>query len=324
MPCPWGMAALPKSPSRPHSQPWPQCPLVPPHSLGLELAGRPCSLWEWLCCDTLPPSWPLLVHKPELWQGQTCGPGCPLSSLLQGLTPHSQLGMWPPKGRLRRPGAPQLPGRTMAHPCPGPSPRDNNGRSRSRSRLSSSPPESLEGAGAGGGPWAERQRLPPSPALCLARVASLPPSHLQPPQGREGHSSSILGIQRAPLGSCRAPALLPHGSGLPAADRPPDPPSSCFVSRCARALSARERPGEAARRHEHLPSTLAVCTGRPLAREGAASAPWHSGHRAPELVPTSPFLPCSKDAVGLGLCPCWEVRGWAEGIPEGGMVQPCY
>lgn len=203
MPCPWGMAALPKSPSRPHSQPWPQCPLVPPHSLGLELAGRPCSLWEWLCCDTLPPSWPLLVHKPELWQGQTCGPGCPLSSLLQGLTPHSQLGMWPPKGRLRRPGAPQLPGRTMAHPCPGPSPRDNNGRSRSRSRLSSSPPESLEGAGAGGGPWAERQRLPPSPALCLARVASLPPSHLQPPQGREGHSSSILGIQRAP------PWLLP-------------------------------------------------------------------------------------------------------------------
>uniref|UniRef100_A0A8D2M006 ATP synthase F(1) complex subunit delta, mitochondrial n=1 Tax=Zonotrichia albicollis TaxID=44394 RepID=A0A8D2M006_ZONAL len=54
----------------------------------------------------------------------------------------------------------------MAHPCPGPSPRDNNGRSRSRSRLSSSPPpESLEGAGAGGGPWAVRQKLPPSPVF---------------------------------------------------------------------------------------------------------------------------------------------------------------
>lgn len=181
-------------------------PLSLPADRGWEVAARPCSLWEWLWCDTLSPPWPLLVHKPELWQGQTCVLGCALSSLLQGLTPHSQLRMWPPKGRLRRPGAPQLPERTMAHPCPGPSPRDNNGRSRSRSRLSSSPPESLEGAGAGGGLWAVRQRLPPSPALCLARAAPLPPSHLHPPQGTLGGrdtAAAFWGIQRAP------PWLLP-------------------------------------------------------------------------------------------------------------------
>lgn len=243
---------------------------------------------------------------PNLWPWLSPLPAAP------GPHPSQPAGDVAPKGRLLRPGAPQLPGRTMAHPCPGPSPRDNNGRSRSR--LSSSPPESLEGAGAGGGPWAERQRLPPSPALsALHQWLCSHPAICTPPGDTGcvwGDNSSISGIQRAPLGSCQAPASLPHGLGLPTADRLPDPPSSCFVSRCARALSVRERPGEVT----SIPPAPALCAGQQPAQGEAAPAPRHPG-----VVPTSPFLSCPKTPLGLRLCP-----RWAEEIPGGGMAQPCY
>lgn len=187
-------------------------PLSLPTAQGWELAARPCSLQERLWGATLSPPWPLLLQEAELWQGQTCGPGCPLSSLLQGLTLHSQLGLWPPSGRLRRPG--ENNGASLPRPL---------SRGQQWQEPESEPPElispqSLEGAGAGGGPWAVQQRLPPSPALRLASVASLPPSHLHTPQGTPGRRDTA-----AEFWGCRESPLA-HGSGLPTVDWPPHPP----------------------------------------------------------------------------------------------------
>lgn len=184
----------------------------------------------------------------------------------------------------------------MAHPCPGPSPRDNNGRSRSRSRLSSSPPESLEGAGAGGGPRAAPQRLPPSPALCLAHEwpRSHPAIRTHPRGGRAG------GTQRQHFGDSESPPLAPAG-----------PRRCCLTGRVSPLQTGCQIPPPAAlclgvpghclrgRDPERQSEVMSISPAASLlAREEAASAPWPPGHCPPDLVPTSPFLPCFKEPCG--------------------------
>lgn len=98
-------------------------PLSLPTDRGWEPAARRCSLREWLWCDTLSPPWPLLVHKPELWQGRTCGPGCPLSSLLQGPSPRTaSWGCGPPRGGFAGPGLRSSRGEQWHIPAPAPLP----------------------------------------------------------------------------------------------------------------------------------------------------------------------------------------------------------
>lgn len=153
MPCPWGTAALPKNPSGPHSQPRPQCPLVPPYRSGLgELAARLCSPWEWLWCHTLSPPRPLPAHKPELWQGQTRGLGRPLSSLLQGLTPRSQLGLWPPQGAASQARGSAAPGENNGTSLPRPLSQGQQWQEpESEPPELISPPRARRGLGQAGG-----------------------------------------------------------------------------------------------------------------------------------------------------------------------------
>lgn len=239
------------------------------------------------------------MHKPETWQGQTqqvgdVAPGGAASQARGSAAPGENNGASLPRplsqGQQWQEPEPELP--ELIAPLRarrGPGQAGGHGLRHKGSlpaRLCS-----LRMEGPRSHPSAAPQRSPPSPGEAI----------------REGKQRQGFGTTENSPGSPRPPSLLPRGPGMRgpflAADWPPDPPSSCFVSRCARALSARERSGGVSLRSSSIspaPSLwqAGVPTGPtdpvPGGNQPVASAPGHRGIVPQHQRYDSPVLLCSK------------------------------
>lgn len=119
------------------------CPSLQTQTAGLRAGGQrpgPAPRGGGSGVTPCPHHSPSRCTNPNRGRAQPAGARLPPLLPAPGASPlTARWGRGPRRGGFAGPEL-ELPGRTMAHPCPGPSPRDNNGRSRSRSRLSSSPP----------------------------------------------------------------------------------------------------------------------------------------------------------------------------------------
>lgn len=255
------------------------------------------------------------------------GPGCLLAA--PGPLPAQQAGDTAPGGAASQAQGSAAPGENNGVSLPRPLSQGQQWQEPELPELIS-PLRARGGPGqAGGCGLCHKGSLSPSsPALLFAHGGATPAqlrSDLHPPRGpfRREIVAAFWGYRELPSAPFGPPLLLPCGLGthgpLLAAARLPDPPSSCFVSRCARALSAGRDSG-----------SISPASFLPHARRPPAPQTLSWGETAHEFCsralghhPPAPAVPLPLSALLQKFCGAHfvlavkEVVGQRESLGEG-------